>query len=523
MNPPVIIIGAGIAGLATALRLAAQHQQVVVLAGAALGRGSASAWAQGGVAAALAAADHPGLHAADTMRAGAGLVDAARAEQVTRNAAAQIAWLEKNGVAFDRTADGALALGREAAHGMHRIVHAGGDGTGAAIIKALVQAAKAAPGIAFHPGRHAVKLEMAAGRVVGVHTLYKGKGEYWPAAAVVLATGGLGQLYARTTNPLSACGEGLALAVRVGAACANLEFVQFHPTALAVAQDPMPLLTEALRGAGASLINKNGTRYMLAEHEQAELAPRDVVARATWRQLQAGLVPMLDARMAVGATFPQRFPLVYAACQEAGLDPITQPLPIAPAAHYHMGGVAVDGQGRSSLPGLWACGEVACTGLHGANRLASNSLLEALVYAEIIAADVAENHFKNPASLPAPAPPVFMPEAAQDDGAIRQALRQLMYHALGLVRDAPAMRQALTHMAAWHAAPQLGFTTRAMLLVGAMLTVSALQRQESRGAHSRSDYPETLANGQNTRLDLASFQQHFSECTDGLTWQEPSL
>lgn len=503
MSARIVIIGAGIAGLSTALRLA--PLPVTVLTGAPLGEGSASAWAQGGIAAALSEDDAPEFHADDTMKAGAGLVDMERAAQLAGAAAAQIAWLEQCGVPFDRLAGGGLALGREAAHGHNRIVHAGGDGTGAAVMRALIAAARATPSITFRAGRRARKLEVRDGCVIGVHSVMGDEPEFWPADAVILATGGIGQLYYYTTNPGAACGEGLAMAALAGARCADLEFVQFHPTALAIGRDPMPLLTEALRGDGAVLINETGERFMPGAHPLAELAPRDVVARAIWSQLQQGHRPMLDARKAIGAHFPEKFPLIYAVCQSAGLDPVTEPLPIAPAAHYHMGGVVVDAHGRSSLKGLWACGEVASTGIHGANRLASNSLLEALVYASLIAEDITEHPPGEGTSSVKPAP--FFPEVANaQDAAVKNDVRKLMVDAMGLVREEQGMLRALKNLVECSQGAALLFSTQAMILVATMMTASALQRKESRGAHYRSDYPQTNAKAEHSTVVLSEVQ-----------------
>ncbi|HVT15456.1 MAG TPA: L-aspartate oxidase [Thermoanaerobaculia bacterium] len=404
----VLVLGAGAAGLSAALGCA--PLAVSVLTKARLGPhggGGASAWAQGGVASALGDDDTPALHAADTLAAGAGLNDPAIVELLAGEGPRQMRALVALGARFDRDASGRLALGREAAHSRRRILHAHGDSTGAEIVRALLAAVRRAPAIQLVDETFALDLVLAGAplagaspRVLGVLALHSGGGPgggpggrrvLHLARAVVLATGGLGQLFLHTTNPREATGDGLAMAARAGARLADLEFVQFHPTALAgVAADgePLPLLTEALRGEGAVLIDDRGTRFMSDEHPDRELAPRDVVARAIWRRLAAGRQVFLDARAAVGERFPERFPTVYALCRQRGLDPRREPLPVAPAAHYHMGGVAVDANGRTSLPGLWACGEVAATGAHGANRLASNSLLEALVFGARVAADL---------------------------------------------------------------------------------------------------------------------------------------
>ncbi|MBI2318354.1 MAG: FAD-dependent oxidoreductase, partial [Betaproteobacteria bacterium] len=358
IQPRVIVIGGGIAGLAAALELA--PLPVTVLAGSPLGEEAATALAQGGIAAAMGADDAPSLHSADTLAAAAGLGDPEIASRVAGAAPACIEDLCRRGVPFDRDAAGALSLGLEAAHSRHRIVHAGGDATGRAVLETLALAARANPAIELIEGVRAAELALHEGRVIGVHAARGGAPLTLAARAVVLATGGIGGLYAYTTNPLGATGSGLALAARAGAILRDVEFVQFHPTAIAAggADAPLPLASEAVRGEGAVLINGRGERFM-AGIPGAELAPRDVVARAVWRQIEAGEAVFLDARAALGERFPKRFPSVAALCRKAGLDPVSKPIPVRPAAHYHMGGVAVDERGRTSVPGLWACVEVA--------------------------------------------------------------------------------------------------------------------------------------------------------------------
>ncbi|HEY2739625.1 MAG TPA: L-aspartate oxidase, partial [Thermoanaerobaculia bacterium] len=386
----VLIIGTGAAGLTAALGCA--PRRVTVLTKARLGEGGASPWAQGGVAAAVGTDDSPSLHAADTMVAGAGLSDPEVVDLLTGEGPQRVRALLALGARFDRDTAGDLSLGREAAHSRRRILHAR-DTTGAEIVRTLVEAVRHAPEVRVVEESFAVDLVLEAGRVVGALAVdQNGRRMLHLAPAVVLATGGLGQLYLCTTNPHEATGDGLAMAARAGARLADVEFVQFHPTALAAGDDlsgePLPLLTEALRGEGAVLLDGEGRRFMLSEHPDAELAPRDVVARAIWKRLVAGDRIVLDTREAVGESFPEHFPRVFELCQEHGLDPRVEPMPVAPAAHYHMGGIWVDANGRTTLPGLWACGEVTATGAHGANRLASNSLLEALVFGARVADDL---------------------------------------------------------------------------------------------------------------------------------------
>ncbi len=512
---PIIIIGAGLAGLSTALRLS--PHPVTVLTEVPLGDGNASAWAQGGIAAALSEEDSPSLHVEDTIAAGAGLVDEARTQMLTQHAREQIAWLEKLGVPFDREADGHLSFSREAAHSKHRIVHAGGgDGSGAAVMRALVEAVRQTPSIHVHAGWRAVDIAVQDGVAVGIHIMCQSEqGDDYavlPAKAIVLATGGMGQLYRYTTNPVTACGEGLAMAARAGAELSDLEFVQFHPTALAIGRDPMPLLTEALRGAGALLVNEVNDRFMTRIDEQAELAPRDVVARAIWRQLQAGHTPMLDARASVGEDFPRRFPLITEICKTAGLNPVKDALPVAPAAHYHMGGVSMSDTGLSSINNVWVCGETACSRIHGANRLASNSLLEAVVYGQVVAMDILGKQIAS-CSHASIAPLAVRKVDAQKDMQTRRTLRNVMYSNVGLVRSHATLQDALNTIVDLRRRDEISRATGSMLLVAGMVTVCALQRLESRGAHAREDFPETLLVAEHSSMTMDSFKRSVRQLT----------
>lgn len=350
----VVIVGGGLAGLFCALKLA--PRPVTLISAAPLGQGASSAWAQGGIAAAVAEGDTPEAHAADTVAVGGGLVDDAVALGIAREAEPRIHDLLAYGVPFDRDLEGRLAVGREAAHSARRIVHVRGDGAGAAIIAALSEAVRHTPSIRLVEGFAAEALLTEDGAVTGLQLREAGHRAAWPVGLasrmIVLATGGLGHLYGVTTNPSEASGSGLAIAARAGAVIADPEFVQFHPTAIMTGRDPAPLATEALRGEGATLINRNGERFMAARHPLAELAPRDIVARGVFAEIAAGRGAFLDARQALGARFVEKFPTVHASCIAAGLDPAEQPIPIAPAAHYHMGGIAVDARGRSSIDGL---------------------------------------------------------------------------------------------------------------------------------------------------------------------------
>ncbi|MGO9476152.1 MAG: L-aspartate oxidase [Rhodomicrobium sp.] len=490
----VLVIGGGLAGLFTALRLA--PLPVTVLTPKPLGEGASSTWAQGGIAAAIGQGDTPGSHAADTIAAGAGLTDPAVAQLVAFDAAARVEDLLRYGVPFDRDLEGKLRLSREAAHSARRIVRVEGDRAGKAIMAALIAAVASAPSISILENTEAVELVRSKGRVRGVYarrTGEPGHASFLPGCAVVLATGGIGQLYRITTNPKEANGGGLAMAARAGAIIADPEFVQFHPTAFDVGRDPAPLASEAIRGDGALLVNGSGERFMAAVHPAAELAPRDIVARAVHREIAQGRGAFLDCR-ALG--LEKAFPTAFEVCREVGLDPEKQPIPIAPAAHYHMGGVFTDVRGRTSLTGLWACGEAACTGVHGANRLASNSLLEAVVFAARVARDIAvdapqwaalaEESFVGEESIDLP-----KEDAAKAANAILE-LREIMATHVAVERSQTSLKTALCSLRGLSAeAPSLEF--RGMMESALLVTAGAYARKESRGAHFRTDYPEEAA------------------------------
>ena len=385
VDDDVLIVGAGLAGLFLALQLA--PRPCTVISPAPLGQAASSAWAQGGLAAAMHPLDSPEQHAADTVAAGAGLVDPIIARLIAEEGPARVRDLVALGVPFDRTPDGALALSLEAAHSHPRVARVAGDLAGKAIMDALVAAVAAAPHITIIEGVRATGLMQDANLQVAGVILRDNAGTLSTRTAreTVLCTGGSGGLFQVTTNPPEARGDAVAMAWEAGALIADLEFVQFHPTAIDIGRDPAPLATEALRGEGATLHNRDGTAFMASYHELAELAPRDEVARAVHTERLSGRGAFLDCRTAVGEHFPDHFPTVFGTCKSAGIDPRTELIPVAPAAHYHMGGIVPDFWGRSSLDGLSVCGECTSTGVHGANRLASNSLLEAVVFAHRIA------------------------------------------------------------------------------------------------------------------------------------------
>jgi L-aspartate oxidase len=483
----VVIVGGGLAGLFCALKLA--PRPVTVISAAPLGQGASTAWAQGGIAAAVAEGDSAEAHAADTVAAGAGLVNEAIALGIAREAGARIHDLLQYGVPFDRDLEGRLAVGREAAHSARRIVHVRGDMAGKAIISALTEAVRSTPSIRVIEGFAAEALLTEDGAVTGLQLRKIGDALAKPVTiasrAVVLATGGIGHLYAVTTNPAEASGHGLAIAARAGADIADPEFVQFHPTAIMVGRDPAPLATEALRGEGATLINDRGERFMPARHPLAELAPRDIVARGVFAEIAAGRGAFLDARAALGARFGEKFPTVYASCMAAGIDPAKQPIPVAPAAHYHMGGIKVDAHGRTSLSGLWAGGEVSSTGAHGANRLASNSLLEAVVYAARIAEDIDGSTLPAPGRLTAAA--TVMRNSAMP--AQQEArLRAMMTSHVGVIRDGEHLAEAVRTFARLERDAG-NIALRNMATSALLVAASAWARRESRGAQCRIDYP----------------------------------
>lgn len=469
MRDGILIVGAGLAGLFLALKLA--PRRVTVLSQAPLGQAASSAWAQGGLAAALAPEDNPELHAQDTIAAGAGLVDPAVARLLAKEGPARVVDLVTLGVPFDRTPEGELAQSLEAAHSRPRVVRVSGDLAGKAIMDALIAAARGAAHVRIVENERArVLLRDASGRICGAACE---SGARFEAGETILATGGAGGLYAVTTNPVEAQGQGFAMAARAGALIADPEFMQFHPTAIDIGRDPAPLATEALRGEGAHLVNARGESFV------ADLAPRDVVARAIHLERAAGRGAFLDARKAVGAAFPHHFPTVFAACMSAGLDPREQPIPVAPAAHYHMGGVVTDIWGRTTLDGLWAVGECASTGAHGANRLASNSLLEAVVFAHRIAERLRD------ADTPAPLPLEHEPAPPALPDAPRAELRRLMQAHASVVRDAAGLTQALDRVCALCDAHGPAHP----LVAARFILTAALARKESRGAHFRSDFP----------------------------------
>lgn len=491
----VVIVGAGLGALYAALAFA--PYPVLVISPEALGAGASSTWAQGGVAAAMAKTDSPEAHANDTIAAGAGAVDPVIAALVTAEARQHVLALTELGTPFDRDAQGHYLLNHEAAHSEARVVRARGDQSGAKIMERLVAAVENTPSVQVLEGFVVTELIKTNSQVRGVEIIpvAGGTAAYQIIApAVLLAAGGVGGLYAKTTNPPQIRGEALGLAIRAGAKVRDLEFVQFHPTAIDIGLDPCPLATEALRGEGGLLLNNEGVRFALAHDPRGELAPRDVVARAIFSEERAGRRPVLDVREAVGQAMAERFPTVTSACLRGGVDPSREPIPVTVAAHFHMGGVATDANGSTSLEGLWACGEVACTGLHGANRLASNGLLEALVFAQRAAADIGQGLCADPDLTMVTVPQTRAGSGAKTDPGSVALLRRTMSRDVGVVRRAGGLRHAITVIGELLAAHADDIRFINMCTAALAIAEAALARPDSCGSHFRVDQSK-LADG----------------------------
>ena len=501
----VLVLGSGIAGLYTAIK-ASDQCQVTVLTKKTIAE-SNTEHAQGGIAVAIDEADSPTLHLEDTLRAGAGLCDPMTVKILVEEGPVCVEELMGMGAQFDYL-NGELALTREGAHSQKRILHALGDATGWEIERALVAKVKESASVTTYEERFVIDLlENQYGEIVGALALNVARGELEGhlANAVVLATGGVGQVYCFTTNPMVATGDGMAAALRAGAGLMDMEFVQFHPTALLLPQAPRFLISEAVRGEGAYLLNAAGVRFM-ENIPGRELAPRDIVARAIWQEMTSGPV-YLDFRPIGTERILERFPTIYQTCLSFGVDVLTTPLPVAPAAHYMMGGIATNSDGETSLPHLYAAGECACNGVHGANRLASNSLLDGLVFGARIVKKITAN-------LPEQRPAwdsVLEPQERLEGGArekntpaglpgscdLRSRIQDLMWEKVGILRDETGLGEARKQLKDWEstvlpACSVEELETVNILLVGTAIAKAALNRQESRGGHFRSDYPRAI-------------------------------
>ena len=482
-----LVVGSGVAGLHTAWR-ASESAEVLVLTKRSL-FDSATAYAQGGIAAALGAGDSPKLHRQDTLAAGAALCDAAAVAVLVEEGPARVNELHAAGARFDLDPSGKFKLGKEAAHSRHRIVHAHGDQTGAEVARTLIERVRASESIRVVERARVLDLIVDGERCVGVRASVAGAAVEIIADATVLATGGCGQVFRYTTNPVVATGDGYAIAHRAGVRLADMEFVQFHPTALDTPENPLSLISEAVRGEGARLVNEAGVRFMPSRHKLAELAPRDIVAREIFRERAEGGAVYLDARK-LGRAFARRFPGITAVCRARGIDPVKDLIPVTPAAHYMMGGIVTDLVGRSSLPRLYAIGELSRTGVHGANRLASNSLLEGLVFAERAARDMAAT----PKLVAAPRKKQWHVPVLVDRGAAQvaaDAVRSVMWQHAGIARTGKGLRTALTELDEIADRLPAGATEEAnMVDTARLIAEAALMRSESRGGHFRTDFPK---------------------------------
>lgn len=486
----VVVVGSGLAGLATALSLA--PLPVLLVTEGRLGRLGSTSWAQGGIASALADGDLPAYHEKDTLVAGAGLSDRDAVQRVVAFAPDAIDQLRNWGVTFDTAADGSPVFALEGAHSRARVLHARGDRTGSALVEALLPYVESASHIEVVEDAVVTSLTIDGDVVRGVWIQRSDDVSLAPARAVVLATGGLGGLYASTTNPLASWGSGLRLAAHAGARLRDIEFVQFHPTAIdlpyAITKGaPLPLASEAIRGEGGVLVDDTGALIMAAD-AGGDLGSRDKVAQTIAAQRRAGRRTFLDCREAIGAAFPKRFPGVTAHCHRFGIDPVTQPIPVRPAAHYHMGGIETGLSGGTSLEGLWAVGEVASTGMHGANRLASNSLLEAVAFACFAARDIRARPrtpkiVRSPSNVSWGRPPILR----RGNAASHMDLRDLMDMHVGVARDRAGLSLALQALASLRRRVEPGSEISGMAEVAGLITLAALSRHRTIGAHVRSD------------------------------------
>ena len=491
----VIVVGSGISGLMLAISL--YPRKVTLVTKKNLGEMSSSAWAQGGIAAAVGEDDDPEIHLKDTIKASSGLNDQKVVKLITEDAPEIVKFLEKINIKFDKNESKKFILSIEAAHSKRRVLKINGDQSGKFIVQKLIQHAKSQNHITFLENvsiDHIVQKENKCEGVLG----HINKEElvdnfvYLQAPNVVLATGGIGSIYAHTTNPRDIYGEGVAMAARAGAILSDMEFVQFHPTSLDVGLDPAPLLTEAIRGEGAFLVDELDNRFMQYVHQDLELAPRDIVARSIFQNKLKGRSTFLDCRHFKKGSFKTMFPTAWNFLNKAKIDSEKDLIPITPAAHYHMGGVKVDLSGKTSIEGLWACGETSSTGAHGANRLASNSLLEAFVFAKKIAETINQQPLKNKVLQSINIENYFPKEKSLSKIRARKyiwQLRSTMMRYVGVERNLNSLEQAFIEFdKIERESEHLSAKLKDMLLVSRLITYAAIQRKESRGTHYRSDF-----------------------------------
>ena len=498
MNSPnnsIVIVGAGLAGLFTAIKLAPLN--VVIVASKKLGSGTSSQWAQAGIAAAMGKSDSILSHLKDTIDVGGGIVDEKIAELVIANGPSRVNDLIALGVPFDKDTNNELILRKEAAHQHNRIVSVRGDMTGKKIMETLTQIVKKSDHIRVIEGYNATELHQIDGKIQGISIQKENKVELINSNCVVLATGGIGQLYKITTNSKEALGDGVGMAARAGAVLSDMEFVQFHPTAFDIGIDPAPLATEALRGEGALIVNTKDERFIYNSHKDGELAPRDIVARSIFQEQQKGQKVFLDCRGDLGNRMINDFPTVYQLCRNSGINPSEDKIPISPAAHYHMGGILTDENGKTNIEGLYACGENACSGVHGANRLASNSLLEAIVFGDIISKDIKENMNK---SIPNKEVRIDITKSKSLSILKLQELRSIMTEFVGVERDQEGLEKAYNKVKDIYTEyTKNGFLNNS-LITSLLIIQSALARKEHRGSHYRKDFPKL-----NKKLNSRSF------------------
>jgi len=494
-NNSIVIVGAGLAGLFTAIKLAPLN--VVIVASKKLGSGTSSQWAQAGIAAAMGKSDSILSHLKDTIDVGGGIVDEKIAELVITNGPSRVNDLIALGVPFDKDTNNELILRKEAAHQHNRIVSVRGDMTGKKIMETLTQIVKKSDHIRVIEGYNATELHQIDGKIQGISIQKENKVELINSNCVVLATGGIGQLYKITTNSKEALGDGVGMAARAGAVLSDMEFVQFHPTAFDIGIDPAPLATEALRGEGALIVNTKDERFIFNSHKNGELAPRDIVARSIFQEQQKGQKVFLDCRGDLGNRMINDFPTVYQLCRNSGINPSEDKIPISPAAHYHMGGILTDENGKTNIEGLYACGENACSGVHGANRLASNSLLEAIVFGDIISQDIKENMNKSMAYKEVK---IDTTKSKPLSRLKLQELRSIMTEFVGVERDKEGLEKAYSMVEDIYTEYTMNGFLNNSLITSLLIIQSALTRKEHRGSHYRKDFPKL-----NKKLNSRSF------------------